>query len=68
MKEFASKALLFDPKFANARLLVAEASLVEGDFERAEQEARAALEIIPKSRKAKSMLERARRRQPERKK
>jgi O-antigen ligase len=67
MKEYAAKAIQFDPKFANARLLMAEAFLVEGDFEQAEREAQAALEIIPNSRKAKSMLERARRRQMERK-
>ncbi|MEW6212775.1 MAG: O-antigen ligase family protein [Acidobacteriota bacterium] len=67
MKEYAAKAISFDPKFANARLLIAEACLVEGDFEQAEREAQAALRIIPNSRKAKSLLERARLRQPERK-
>lgn len=60
MKEYAAKAILFDPKLLNARLLMAEGYLAEGDFEEAEHQAIKALEYNPKSSKAKSLLARAR--------
>lgn len=60
MKEYAANAIAFDPKLLNARLLMAEGCLAEGDFEEAAIQAIKALEYNPKSSKAKSLLRQAR--------
>lgn len=59
LREFASEAVRWDPKFANARWLLAEAYLAAGDREQAVGEAKFALEIVPSSPQARSALERA---------
>ena len=57
--ENASEAIKLDPYFPNARWLMAEAYLAEGDLDRAAREAEIALDIRPSLRQAKSALVRA---------
>jgi O-antigen ligase/Tfp pilus assembly protein PilF len=59
LREYASEAVKLDPYFPNARWLMAEAYLAEGDREHAAREAEIALEISPSLRQAKSALVRA---------
>ena len=58
--EFARKAVQWDPNYFNARWLMAEALLAEGDKAGAEREAKTALELRPSNSEAISVLVRAR--------
>jgi tetratricopeptide (TPR) repeat protein len=60
LREFASEAVRWDPYFFNARWLMAEALLAEGDREGAIREAEAAIDLGASSSGARSVLARAR--------
>ncbi|HSB09815.1 MAG TPA: O-antigen ligase family protein [Blastocatellia bacterium] len=57
---YASQAIQWDPNFYNARWLMAEALLAEGDNSGAAREAQISLQLRPDNRKALSALARAR--------
>jgi O-antigen ligase len=59
LRENASEAVRLDPYFPNARWLMAEAYLAQGDREQAAREAKIALDINPSLRQANSVLVRA---------
>jgi tetratricopeptide (TPR) repeat protein len=59
LRAYASEAVKWDPNSPNARWLMAEAYLAEGDREQAAREARLAREIDPSSTHARSALRRA---------
>ncbi|HSE99159.1 MAG TPA: O-antigen ligase family protein, partial [Blastocatellia bacterium] len=60
LREHAAEAIKWDPNFSNARWLMAEAYLKEGDLDRARVEAERAVALKPSSRDAISALKRAR--------
>ena len=60
LREFAGEAVRWDPYFFNARWLMAEALLAEGDREGAIREAEAAIDLGASSSRARSVLARAR--------
>jgi len=59
LRTFSAKALEYDPQFANARWLRAEAYLADRDYETAQREARLGLELNPFSRELKRALKAA---------
>lgn len=59
LRAYATEAVKWDPYSPNARWLMAEAYLAEGDREQAAREAQLAREIAPSSTQARSALERA---------
>lgn len=58
--DYAGKAIHWDPNFFNARWLMAEALLAEGDRDAAAAQAQLALRLRPASSEARSVLARAR--------
>jgi O-antigen ligase/tetratricopeptide (TPR) repeat protein len=60
LRNYAHEAIGWDPYFFNARWLMAEALLAEGDREGAVREAQLALQLRPASSEARSVLARAR--------
>ena len=60
LHEYAAKAIDWDPNYFNARWLMAEAFLAEGDRDGAAVQARLALRLRPASSEARSVLARAR--------
>ena len=60
LRLYAGEALRRDPRFPNARWLMAEAHLANGDLDGAAREAQLALDINPSLRQARSALARAR--------
>lgn len=60
LRNYASKAISWDPNYFNARWLMAEALLAEGNSKGAEIEAEMALRLAPASSEARSVLARAR--------
>jgi len=60
LHDYAGKALEWDPNYFNARWLMAEALLAEGDRDGAAVQARLALRLRPASSEARSVLARAR--------
>ncbi|MEK6407297.1 MAG: O-antigen ligase family protein [Acidobacteriota bacterium] len=60
LRNYASKAISWDPNYFNAHWLMAEALLAEGDREGAVAEAQMALRLAPGSSEARSVLARAR--------
>jgi tetratricopeptide (TPR) repeat protein len=60
LHDYAGKAIDWDPNYFNARWLMAEALLAEGDREGAAAQAQVALRLRPASSEARSVLARAR--------